>query len=88
MATAATRPVYRSKQWRLTRLRALGAAGWRCQRCGKAAVLEVHHRQRLADGGEPYDPDNLEVLCRPCHFRATGDSARHPVRTRLREFLQ
>ena len=32
--------------------------------------MEVHHRRPLHLGGVPYDPENLLVLCRPCHFAA------------------
>lgn len=90
MATPATRPIYRSKRWKLTRLFALEAARWRCEDCGKAGVLEVHHVTPLADGGSPFALDNLRALCRPCHFQKTAAAraARaHPVRRRLREFL-
>jgi len=51
LATRKSRPIYRSKQWKLTRLSALEAAKWRCQECGRAGVLEVHHVKPLADGG-------------------------------------
>ncbi|MDE2661250.1 MAG: HNH endonuclease signature motif containing protein [Acidobacteriota bacterium] len=87
MATRNTRPIYRSKQWKLTRLFALEAARWRCQDCGKAGVLEVHHVQPLADGGDPFELDNLRVLCRPCHFAITAAATRSEVRNRLRGFL-
>ena len=38
--------------------------GWRCQRCGRAGVLEVDHVN-----GDPADdrPDNLRAMCRSCH---------------------
>ena len=32
-----------------------------------AGRLEVHHRVRLEDGGEPYDLDNVMVLTRGEH---------------------
>ena len=47
---------------------ALDRAGWRCQKCGKAARLEAHHREALARGGPMYDPDHLVILCRGCHI--------------------
>lgn len=46
----------------------LERAGWRCERCGAAGRLEVHHRKAIAHGGERFDPANLEVVCRRCHF--------------------
>lgn len=37
-----------------------------CERCGKPDALDVHHRNR-----NPLDnsPENLERLCRSCHYR-------------------
>ena len=55
-------------RWAATRLRALAGAGWRCGRCGRAGALEVHHKRPLHHGGAPYDPANLEVVCRACHI--------------------
>jgi len=51
---------------------AIGRAEYRCAACGAAGRLEVHHRQPLDAGGDPYDQDNLEVLCRSCHILAGG----------------
>jgi len=38
-----------------------------CGRCGSDRNLVAHHIIALKDGGAPYDPDNLEVVCRSCH---------------------
>lgn len=70
MAGNLGRRIYRTARWARVRLAVLAAAGWRCTQCGRAGVLEVHHRKPLADGGAPYDPRNLEARCRPCHFNA------------------
>jgi 5-methylcytosine-specific restriction endonuclease McrA len=32
----------------------------------------VHHIVGINQGGEPYDLDNLESLCTPCHSRVTA----------------
>ena len=56
------------RRWKLTRRAVLERDGWRCTRCGRAGRLEVHHKVRLVDGGDEYDPDGCETLCRPCHF--------------------
>ena len=40
--------------------------GWRCQFCGRAEDLQVHHvnpRSRLGDDAE----ENLITLCSDCH---------------------
>ncbi len=51
------------------RTRERAATGRRTMRTlrNPAKTLDVHHRIALRDGGAPYDPDNLEALCRPCH---------------------
>ena len=56
-------------RWGSVRRRTLHRDGWRCQQCGAAGRLEVHHLVPLAEGGAPYDLDNLQTLCRPCHFK-------------------
>lgn len=35
--------------------------------------LEVDHITRIADGGHPYDPANLQTLCDVCHSSKTAD---------------
>ena len=32
--------------------------------------MEGHHVERLEDGGDPYDVDNVRTLCRSCHIAA------------------
>ena len=76
MAGQLARRVYQSRRWRLLRRLVLDLAGWRCQRCGRAGRLEVHHRVALAEGGAAFDPANLEAVCRPCHFGRHGKAAR------------
>ena len=34
-------------------------------------AVDVDHILPLADGGEPYDFDNLRSLCHACHSRVT-----------------
>lgn len=72
MASQAGAAVYRTARWKRARLAALERAGWRCESCGKAGRLEVHHRQAVTDGGAVYDLANLEAVCRPCHFNRHG----------------
>jgi 5-methylcytosine-specific restriction endonuclease McrA len=48
--------------------------GWRCQYCGRASGLEVHHirsRSRLGDDAE----SNLIALCVTCHKAAHSGPA-------------
>jgi 5-methylcytosine-specific restriction endonuclease McrA len=54
--------------------RILDRDGWRCQKCGRARELQVHHlRFRSALGND--DLGNLITLCFSCHeeiHRSTG----------------
>ena len=58
----------RGKRWRLFCRMVKQLAGYKCQRCGSAGRLEVHHLVSLGKGGSKYDPENVKVLCRRCHF--------------------
>lgn len=56
----------RSLAWQEKRHFMLGWAGGRCQQCGYSENLEVHHRTYDRLGNERI-PEDLEVLCSPCH---------------------
>ena len=43
-------------------------AGWRCEGCGRAGRLEVDHKQAVQNGGDEWDFENLQALCRGCHL--------------------
>lgn len=64
--------IYHRPEWRRVRRVILDRDGYRCRACGKAGILEVDHRIPLRAGGAPYDPDNLQALCRGCHFAKTA----------------
>lgn len=74
------------RRWRAVRGAAIVAAAGRCQDCGRLGRLEVHHRTSLDDGGAPYDPRNLEVLCPTCHDLRHGhlDGGHRPKRRKRR----
>jgi hypothetical protein len=40
--------------------------GWRCVRCGRTYLLQIHHRQFRSHAGT-HRPENLEPLCGYCH---------------------
>lgn len=54
-------------------------SGGRCERCGatqedrpadwpaKRTFIETHHKVQVAEGGDN-SPENMEMLCRPCHL--------------------
>jgi hypothetical protein len=55
-----------SSAWRFASILAAERCGWRCDRCGNPADLEVHHKIPLCFGGTS-EPGNLVLLCRDCH---------------------
>jgi len=63
------------RRWQAARRAVLERDGWRCVLCGSFAGfanrLEVDHIQPLQFGGPPYDPQNLQTLCRECHKAKT-----------------
>jgi hypothetical protein len=40
--------------------------GWRCVRCGRAYLLQIHHRKFRSHGGT-HRLENLEPVCNDCH---------------------
>lgn len=53
-------------------------------------ALEVDHITRIADGGHPFDPGNLQTLCSECHEDKTAEEnsgRRTPSRSELNESL-
>lgn len=48
------------------RQQVLGRDGWRCQKCGTMANLEVHHKRFRSQSGQDYE-ENLITLCATCH---------------------
>ena len=59
-------------KWKRVRRAAIERDGYRCRHCGKAAGrFEVDHIKPLSEGGAPFDLENLQPLCRPCHFDKT-----------------
>jgi len=78
--------IYATAEWKRVRQRALVRARRRCEKCGAAGRLEVHHKVPLTRGGHPYKLNNLKVLCRRCHFEA--HRARTPGREAWHKLLQ
>ena len=74
--------VYRSWKWRKLS-KAMRTQQPYCTKCGSANELTVDHKVGLAQlGPKPeehplaYDPNNLEVLCRPCHSKVENERRR------------
>ena len=57
-----------SRRWAAARRAALRRAGFRSEISGLVGKLEVHHRVKLSDGGDPYSLDNLVVMTRAEHI--------------------
>ena len=64
-------------RWRRLRMSVLKAAGWRCASCGEYGN-EVDHVRPIQHGGDPWDRDNLQCLCRGCHIAKTAGELRRP----------
>jgi 5-methylcytosine-specific restriction endonuclease McrA len=47
---------------------------WRCQNCGRASELQIHHIQFRSHLGEDHE-GNLVTLCAACHREL-----HHPIR--------
>lgn len=58
-------------RWESVRRQAIIRARYRCQQCGRAGRLEVDHIKPAFEGGDEWDFDNLQVLCRACHIAKT-----------------
>ena len=78
---------YHTQLWKLRRVQVLNRCGFRCVRCGKPGRLEVHHKTKIADGGSD-DLENLEALCRKCHFRAHKRRIRDPEHAEWIDFIE
>lgn len=80
-------PAHKRKAWRTTttssaargygeRWRRIRAMKLRnhpvCEVCRLAPATQVDHIKAKAHGGDDYDPDNLQSICRPCHQAKTS----------------
>jgi len=68
-----------SHKWPAVRRIVFERDAWRCVQCGRAGRLECDHVTPLDRGGDPWDPNNLQTLCRACHIEKT----RHENRREL-----
>ena len=78
------------RRWQLLRLRIFARDGWRCCACGAAGRLECDHVIPLSQGGDPYNPGNLQSLCRSCHIEKSSAESKppDPARDAWHEFVR
>ena len=80
------RRLYRTHRWALTRNLIKDRDDWCCVQCGSRYRIEVNHVISPIDGGEFYNPENLQTLCRGCHRKHTLQQwlARDPTKRKHR----
>ena len=61
-----------ARAWARLRRQVFARDGYRCRTCGCAGRLEADHVVPIWRGGAPLDVDNVQALCRSCHFAKTG----------------
>lgn len=64
--------IYDTLKWRVVRSRTLARDGSSCTVAGLlggacSPILHVHHIEPVADGGAPFDLDNLATVCARHH---------------------
>lgn len=68
-----SRPITRTKRWKVLRMAILERDGWACVDCGtRKGRLEIDHIKPVRTHPElAYDPDNCATRCQTCHIRKT-----------------
>lgn len=59
--------------------------GYPCALCDKGAGGELDHTVPIVEGGHPFDPSNLRILCYECHKAETKALAGRRARRRKAE---
>ena len=72
--------LYSNTKWRKFRASILEQQGGQCVACGGTYpdhLLHIDHITPIAKGGNVWDTNNLQVLCKACHGRKTiGETVR------------
>lgn len=72
-AGQAWRAIYRTPAWRALRRQILQQEPWcRSEGCHEPATV-VDHIRPLQEGGPPYDPANLQPMCKRHHDQKTAN---------------
>ena len=67
--------LYYTQRWKRYRKAVLSRQGGICEHCNDTPpdhMLHLDHIQPLAQGGEPFNDDNIQVLCVSCHAKKTA----------------
>ena len=69
-------PLYRQKEWAAFARDMKRLLGGLCVRCGCGERIVADHIREVKDGGAPFDPRNIQLLCHPCHAAKTASARR------------
>ena len=69
-------PFYQSAEWKALRDKVIDQRGKRCEQCGREGFVIADHVNEIRDGGAKLDPNNIMLLCAPCHGRKTEQRKR------------
>ena len=67
-----------TRRWQAVRVAVFSRDLYRCRACGLPGRLECDHVVPLRRGGDPWDMDNLQTLCRGCHVAKTRHESGRP----------
>ena len=70
-------------RWRRLRAQIL-AREPTCRACKHSPATTVDHIVPIRQGGPPYDPTNLQPLCKVCHLAKTALTRTHSERAAIR----
>ena len=71
------------RRWRSLRYSIQMRDGYKCVICQSTAALEIDHIVPLALGGRPYDPANLQTICRECHQAKSVSEIGGPLKGKM-----
>lgn len=79
---------YAFNMWETVKGKVLERDGHKCVKCGRGieeAPLEVDHIIPIALGGDPLDPENMQILCIDEHKEKTAEDIRKIHEKKKRE---
>jgi hypothetical protein len=71
-----------SAEWKRLKRELINQRGNNCERCGQGGGLHLHHRTYARLGDEL--PEDVELLCHPCHMKADQERQQEGARARVR----